>query len=308
MWNESFMSTVWSAAPTPFDRHGQLDLEAVNKLADHHDRLGIRGVFIGGTAGEGPLLPRRMLFELARATVAANAGRMATALQITDNSAERMIENIRYFTAAGVDLFVIAPPFMCLQPTQEYLFEMYRRVIEASPIPVGIYHRGKSAAVAIAPETIVRLAALPNVVTLKDSACTEEDTRAIIAARDMLRGRKPFFAYSGNEFDCVGAARAGYDGMMIGGACFNGRLAKAVFELARNGRLDEATALQERLNELMYDCFGGRSISCWLAGEKQILVELGIFQTPLCLMNYQLTPECAAAIRRAVVREAEWLR
>ena len=58
----------------------------------------------------------------------------------------------------------------------------------------------------------------------------------------------------------------------------------------------------------MYDCFGGPSISCWLAGEKQMLVELGIFQTPLCLMNYQLTPECAEAIRHAAAREAEWLR
>ncbi len=307
MWNESFMSTVWSAAPTPLTAKGELDTASIQRLANHHYNMGIRGVFIGGTAGEGTLLPRTMLLELAQATVAASNGRMCTALQITDNSAERMIDNINFFASSQVDLFVIAPPFTCLNPSQDFLFEMYRRVIEASPIPVGIYHQGKNSAVKVSPETIAKLATLPNVVTLKDSACTAEDTKVILATRDNLRGNKPFFAYCGNEFDCVGAAQAGYDGMTVGGACFNGRMVKAVFELAKEGKIAEATALQSRLNELMYDCFGGRNISCWLAGEKQVMVELGIFTTSKCLMNYQVTPECLTAIKNAITREKEFL-
>ena len=46
MFDTNFMSTVWSAAPTPFTADGKLDREAICKLADHHVKLGIKGVFL----------------------------------------------------------------------------------------------------------------------------------------------------------------------------------------------------------------------------------------------------------------------
>ena len=57
----------------------------------------------------------------------------------------------------------------------------------------------------------------------------------------------------------------------------------------------------------MYDVFGGRDIQCWLAGEKQLMVELGVFTTNRCIINYRLTPECAAALKGALDRERDWL-
>lgn len=310
MFDNRFISTVWSAAPTPLLDEGNIDRISIERLAEHHAELGIKAVFIGGTCGEGPLLSRASLHELAEYSVKANTARgIATMLQITDNSAERMIENVNFYADAGIDLAVIAPPF--IQPhaehDQEFLYQLYMKVIEASPVPVGLYHRRAGSSVIIEPETIARLAEHPKVLTLKDSACTPHDTEVIIAVRDSLQGKKPFYAYNGNEFDCVGAALNGYNGMMIGGGCFNGRLARKIFELAKNGNLEEAKSLQERLNTMMYDCFGGKNIACWLAGEKQLMVELGIFSTNTCLMNYQLTPECAEAIKNLRVREAEYL-
>lgn len=307
MFTPDHMSTVWSAAPTPMLADGTLDTDSIRRLADHHERLGVRGVFIGGTCGEGPYLPRTMLYDLARETVAASHGRQAVALQITDNSAARMIENLRRYTDTGIDLAVVAPPFCCIHADQEYLYEMYAEVIEQSPVPVGLYHQGRNAAVAVTGETIARLARLPKVVTLKNSTSSPEDARQILAARDERRQTSRFYAYHGNEFDCVGAALAGFDGMMIGGACFNARLAARVFQLARDGQVDEACALQKRLNALMYDAFGGRDIQCWLAGEKQLMVELGVFTTNRCITNYRLTPECAAALKGALNRERDWL-
>jgi len=309
MFDDRFVSTVWSAAPTPLLPDGRIDRVSVERLSEHHAGLGIKAVFIGGTCGEGPLLARASLHELAAATVKANSSRgIATMLQITDNSAERMIENVKFYADTGIDLAVIAPPFV--QPNAEhdqaFLYELYLKTIEASPVPVGLYHR--KGPVAIEPETIAKLAEHPKVLTLKDSASRPHDTEVIIAARDAMKGKKPFYAYCGNEFKCPEAARAGYNGMLIGGGCFNGKMAKKVFELAKAGSMDEANALQERMNEMMYDCFGGRDISCWLAGEKQIMVELGIFSSNTCLMNYRLTPECAQAIKAVCVREAEYLR
>lgn len=307
MFNLDYMSIIWSAAPTPLLQDGTLDEASIRRLAEHHYRLGVRGVFIGGTSGEGPYLPQKMRHRLAAATVKAHEGRMATAIQITDNSAERMIDNLRYYADTGIDMAVIAPPFVSIHASQDYLFDMYARVIEASPVPIGLYHHGTKSTVPVLKETIVRLARLEKVLTLKDSAGTPEDTAAILGVRDALRGKKHFFAYSGNEFDCIGAAQAGYDGMMIGGACFNAAIARKIFLAARSGNLDEARNLQERLNRLMYDVFGGPKIECWLAGEKQLMVELGVFTSNYCVINYRLNPECYSALKAALLREKEYL-
>ena len=307
MFNRDFMSTVWSAAPTPLTADGKLDRDAVFKLSEHHVKLGIKGVFIAGTCGEGAYMSDSMTAELAKLTVRAAAGRMAVAMQITDNSVERLLENLRRGVDAGVDMAIIAPPNVAINYDQDYLYNLYSSVAKASPIAVGIYHRGAAASVNMQPETIARLAEIENVVMLKDSACKEHDTQVILSSRDALRQRKQFFAYCGNEFDCVGAAQAGYDGMTIGGGCFNGRMAKDIFELAKAGKIAEAKALQERMNALMFDVFGGKNIAFWLAGQKQLMVEMGIFSSNYCLCNYHLDPAYIPTIQAALEREKSYL-
>jgi len=307
MFNTDFMSTVWSAAPTPFTQDGKLDREAIFKLADHHVKLGIKGVFIAGTCGEGAYLSDSVAAELAKLTVEAAAGRMKVAMQITDNSIPRLLDNLKRGVDAGIDMAVIAPPNVAINYDQEYLYKLYSAVALASPVAMGIYHRGAAAPIAMQAETIARLAEIENIISLKDSACNEHDTAVILAARDKLKKHKKFFAYNGNEFDCVSAALAGYDGMTIGGGCFNGRMAKDIFELAQAGKVDEAKALQERMNSLMFDIFGGKNITCWLAGQKQLMVELGIFSSNYCLCNYRLDKSYLPTIQAALEREKEYL-
>ena len=307
MFDTKFMSTVWSAAPTPFTADGKLDRDAIFKLADHHAKLGIKGVFIAGTCGEGAYLSDSVTAELAKLTVEAAAGRMKVAMQITDNSVPRLLDNLKRGVDAGIDMAVIAPPNVAINYDQDYLYDLYSKTAKASPVAMGIYHRGAAAPVNMQAETIARLSEMENIIMLKDSACKEHDTAVLLAARDAVKNRKHFFAYSGNEFDCVGAALAGYNGMTIGGGCFNGRMAKDIFELAKAGKVDEARALQERMNSLMFDIFGGKNITCWLAGQKQLMVELGVFSSNYCLCNYHLDKSYLPTIKAALEREKEYL-
>ena len=306
MLDSKYMTSVWSAAPTPYKADGSLDIDAINRLADHHYDMGVGGVFIGGTSGEGPWMPNAMRVELAKATVKANAGRIATTFQITDNSAERMIENLKMLADTGIDAAVIAPPFFALNTTQDFLYDMYAKVIDASPLPIGIYHR-KGGAVNVDVETVAKLVALPKVISVKDSSGSVDDAKVLLAARDAIAAEKKIYIYNGNEFDCVTPGTLGCDGMMVGGGCFNARMTKAIFELAKAGKVEEAKALQDRMNNLMFDVFGGKNIACWLAGQKQIMVDLGVFGTNKCIINYQLTPACAEAIKAAMDREREFV-
>ena len=114
-------------------------------------------------------------------------------------------------------------------------------------------------------------------------------------------------AGSGNEYTAIVDSAYGYDGMTIGGGCFNGKMAKEIFELAKAGKLDEARALQNRMNDLMYDIFGGKDITCWLAGQKQLMVELGVFSSNYCLCNYHVDKSYIPVIKAAMEREMAYL-
>ena len=297
---------AWSAMATPLTADGRVDEDALAKLIEHQLKLGIKGLFLAGTAGEGPFLADRERMRLAEITVRCVAGRMPIAMQITDNSAERMIENLERYQGTGIDIAVIAPPFFQLNAEQgDFLYDLYKRVIDASRLPVGIYNRGKYSSVYVSPELLGRLLDDPKVILCKDSASMPEFTEAILAAKKRRGGKLAVLC--GNEFDCVTYLKAGYDGLLFGGGCFNGAYAAEMHRLARLGKFDEAQKLQDHLVEVMYKVFGGKSISCWMAGQKELMVRLGVFNTPKTYLNYQLTEECSRMIDEVVRDEKEWL-
>ncbi len=298
-------SGVWSAMSTPLCECGKVDIDAVGKLVEHEIRLGLKGLFIAGTAGEGPWLADAERYVLARSVAAASRGRLAVAMQITDNSAERMIENIERYKDTGVDMFVIAPPFFHVGATQEFIYELFIKVIEASPLPIGIYNRGKFSSVLIEPDTLAKIISHPKVMLVKDSASQPEYTKVILEVRNRRRGE--LYAFTGNEFDCVNFLREGYDGLLLGGGCFNGAMAVEIFKLCREGKFEEAQQRQEHMNEVMYRVFGGKDIKCWMAGQKTLMVRLGIFNTARSFFSYKLNDECSREIDAVIAENKHYL-
>lgn len=296
---------VWSAAPTPLTSDLRIDEGAIERLAAHQQKLKINGVFIAGTCGEGPWLSDAMRLELARLSVKHNQGKMLLAMQVSDNSALRIIDNITRIADTGVDIAVIAPPFFQINASQDYLKNLYLEVIEASPLPVGIYHLGKNTKTLVETGTMTEIIRHPKVKIIKDSSADPGTMSAIVQARNQRKGE--LFALNGNEFDCVTYAQAGYDGALLGGACFNGLMAGEIIRLAKLDKIADAKLLQARMNELMFDVFGGKDIHCWLAGQKLLMVKLGIFSTNKTIINYRVDAACEKTIDAAIEREKMWL-
>ena len=296
---------AWSAMSTPLTLDGKVDRDALAKLVEHQIKLGIKGLFLAGTAGEGPFLPDAERMRLAELTVRYVDGRIPVAMQITDNSAERMIENLQRYQDI-IDIAVIAPPFFQLNAAKgDFIYDLYTQVIEASQIPVGIYNRGKFSSVYVDPEVLGRLLDNPKVILCKDSASMAEFTQAIMAAKQRRNGELAVLC--GDEFDCVTYLKAGYDGVLFGGGCFNGAYAAEMCRLAAEGKFDEAQAIQSHLAEVMFKIFGGKSIECWMAGQKEIMVRLGVFNTAKTYLNYQLSEQCSKDIDEVIRAEKAWL-
>ncbi len=294
---------VWSAAPTPFTEDLQIDRDAVCRMVEHHLRLGVKGLFLLGTCGEGPWMTDQQKRILVETVVAANRKRMLIAAQVTDNSAARILDNMALVQKAGADIAIIAPPFFAVNPTPENLTRLYLEAIRNCPLPVGIYAR-IGGGVSIPMETYAACYAEEKVILVKDSTCSPEHRDL---ALKMRRQRANLNLLNGNEFDCVSYLEAGYDGLLLGGGVFNGYMASHIIQAVQDHQPAQARDLQTRMNHMMHEVFGGEDNACWLSGQKHLLVKMGLFSTIRGFLNFPLTDSCRQAIASVIEREHDML-
>lgn len=298
------MGGVWSAAPTPLTEDMRVHTDDVKRMIDHHARLGVNGLFLAGTNGEGPWLPDREKRRLVQAVVNHVAGSMPVAVQVTDNSIERILDNIATVREEGADIAVIAPPNFFYNATAANLKRHYLESIRRSPLPVGIYDRGSYGPVVVPTAVLKAAYAEKNVILIKDSSVNPANAEVALEAR---RKRPGLTLLDGDEFRCVEYIEKGYDGLLLGGGVFNGYLARMILEAAKSGDRTSARRLQNRMNRIMYAVYGGKKISCWLSGEKHLLVEMGILSTWRNFPDYPLKQSCIRAIGRVLANDADVL-
>ncbi len=295
---------VWSATPTPLCEDLSLDVPSIERMVEHHAKLDIRGLFVAGSCGEGPWLPDEDRRTLVREVAKFAKGKMAMAVQVTDNSAARVIDNMNRAAEDGGDVAVIAQPFFRMNKTDASTLAMYMQAIDASPLPVGIYELGERGPSPIPTSVISEIYQHPKVCMIKDSSGDDERRELCLAAREQ---RPEILVLDGDEFRCVEYIAAGYDGLLLGGGIFNGAMAWEIIRATQAGDIERANAVQDHMNEIMWAVYGGKEIKCWLAGQKQLLVGMGVFRTNANHLNYELNDECAAGIERVLGEEREML-
>ena len=295
---------VWSAAPTPFKDDMTVDTVAVRRMVAHHLRLGVKGLFLAGTNGEGPWLPDGHKRILVRTVAQSAKGCLPIAVQVTDNSAARILDNISAAKEDGADIAVIAQPGFMMNATPKRVLKLYLDAIRHSPLPVGFYDRGRHSNVPVPTSVLRQIYREENVILVKDSSSDPDRRKIALGAR---RRRPSLRLLNGDEFHCVDYLQAGYDGLLLGGGVFNGYIAGMIVSAVAAGDMAEAERLQRRMNRIMWAVYGGKKIKCWLAGEKKLLVEMGIFRTWKNLPEYPLTPSCRAAIRKVLERDMDVL-
>jgi len=288
---------LWSATPTPLTSDGHVDRASVERLVEHHVTMGVTGVMLAGTCGEGPWLADQDREAMVRTVVETARGRLGIAMQVTDNSAVRTLKNIDQAVAWGVETAVVAQPYFFLNGTADRQLSYYRDIARRSALPVGFYDRGKASPYVLPESHLTDLLTEPNIAMVKDSS-------QMLAHRDVFlaaRTRRPeLILLDGDEFECVSYLQAGYDGLLLGGGIFNAGLANRIIRSVRTGDAAEAVRLQARMNDLMLRVYGGPKIECWMTGLKELLVQMKIFSTNANLLGYPLTDECRRQITEAV--------
>src|SRR5512141_218495 len=158
-----------TALVTPFTSSGALDEAGVRRLARRQIEAGIHFLVPCGTTGESPTLSaaeRRRVVELVleeakgRAPVLAGAGGYDT---------REVVEAARAMHEVGADGLLSVTPYYN-KPTPEGLYQHYRAIAEATPLPIVVYNVPGRTGCNVDPATLARLATIPNVIAVKEAS------------------------------------------------------------------------------------------------------------------------------------------
>lgn len=296
--------TIWSATPTPFRDDGSLDERGIDRLVEQHLGLGVSGLFVGGTCGEGAFMPDQQRTQLVRLLRHAAGDSLHLAAHVSDTSAARVAENIRGMTDAGADSVVIAPPFPVIDScNRDFLRRYFLEPLESATVPAGIYIRPPLGKMELDLDLWDEVAAHPRVRFVKDSSGSADYVQHFVGVK---ANRQELTLLTGYEFDVVSAVAAGYDGCLVGTGILNARLIGRALDALAAGDLDDAQVWQQRSNEFLYDLFR-RDVSGWMAGLKYALRRLGIFSSEFSHLTFPITDEDRQRIDAALEREREFV-
>jgi len=293
---------IWSATPTPFLADGALDDASLERLCLQHKRLGVSGLFLAGTCGEGPLMPNRQRVELVQKLRRLAGTSFHLAVQVSDTSPARVRENMAEAVGAGADSVVIAAPWLTRLDNRGFARRYFLESLECPcPVPRGIYVIPQPPETGIDLELWREIVGHAQVSYVKDSSGSDEYRRAFLE----VKARRPELALrTGCEFDVLSAVRDGYSGCILGTAIFNGAMIGRAIAALRAGDDQGAQAWQDRSNRLLYDLFLP-DIGAWMSGLKYALRAAGIFSTEFSHLVYPLTDDDRCRIDAALQRERE---
>ena len=200
---------AFTALVTPFSG-GQIDAQALRNHVDFQIDKGIDGLVPCGTTGEASTLSHDEHIEVVRITVEHTAGRVPVIAGSGSNSTSEALELTRRVKEVRADACLMITPYYN-KPTQDGLYQHFSTVAEKVDIPIILYNVPGRTGINMLPETVARLAKIPNIVGLKDATADLKqasytrqltpDDFVILSGEDALV--YPLMAVGGSGVICV---------------------------------------------------------------------------------------------------------
>ncbi|HXV95075.1 MAG TPA: 4-hydroxy-tetrahydrodipicolinate synthase [Gaiellaceae bacterium] len=237
------LGEVLTAVVTPFRADGAVDLDAFSRLCAYLVDTGSDGVVVAGTTGEAPTLTdeeRLSLFAAAvetvgdRATVVAGTGTYSTAhsVHLTGQAHE-----------LGVDAFLVVTPYYSKPPVRGIVAH-FRAIAEATDRPIVVYNIPQRVVVNLQPETLAKLAELPNVTAVKQATTDPGQARRILAETDLA-------LYAGNDDLLLPFLELGAAGGILVYTHVVGRQVRELVTRFREGDVAGARAIDAELRPVI---------------------------------------------------------
>jgi len=158
-----------TALVTPFHSDLSLDEASLRKLVRRQISVGVDFLVPCGTTGESPTLTHAEHLRVVEITVEEAAGNIPVLAGAGGYNTQEVMDLAREFEALGVDGLLSVTPYYN-KPTQEGLYQHYRAVAQATRLPIVLYNVPGRCGTNLEPPTVKRLAAIPNIVGIKEAS------------------------------------------------------------------------------------------------------------------------------------------
>jgi 4-hydroxy-tetrahydrodipicolinate synthase len=231
---------------TPFHHDQELDLPRLGTHIDFMLSHGVHGIFVLGTTGEFYALDESEKQAVVAAALAHVNGRSPVYVGTGAETTREVIRLTRMAEREGArGVSVITPYF--IKPTQAELFEHFRRVAESTNVSVVLYNNPATCGgLSIEPETVARLAELPNIIGIKDSSGDLQNTIEIIRQTP----RDKFSVLNGRDTLIFAALSSGAQGAIPAACNIVPELCVGIFEAFQRKDLVAAREFQSRLHPI----------------------------------------------------------
>lgn len=201
------------AITTPFTADGALDLDALERLLQWLWQEGMHGIIIGGTQGEWFTISGAERKQLMQAVGGKLGGKLPLIAGCSGYTSSEVATHARLAADHGFDgILVTPPPYMV--PTDREILAFYREVNDAAPLPICVYNWPPGTNVDMSLELLREIAALSNVVAIKNSTA---DLRHFVDVFFALKDTVRVFGVPMNDLGIL-LVQQGADGTMGAGA------------------------------------------------------------------------------------------
>ncbi|MBR2124278.1 MAG: 4-hydroxy-tetrahydrodipicolinate synthase [Acetobacter sp.] len=237
----AFFSGSITALITPMNQDGSLDFASFENLVDWQIREGTSALCAVGTTGECPTLSHHEHHAVVESAVKTASGRVPIIAGAGSNSTAESITLAQHAERVGASAVLVVTPYYN-KPTQEGLYRHFMAVADAISIPIILYNIPSRSIIDISVSTMARLAKHGNIIGVKDSTT---DLMRPLQVRAAIE--KPFNQLSGEDGTSVAFLATGGDGCISVTSNIAPALCAAVQTAWKEGRVQEAMALQDKL-------------------------------------------------------------
>lgn len=229
---------------TPLHADGSLDWDALDALVEWHIEQGTHGIAAVGTTGESATLTMEEHKAVVKRVVERVQKRVPVIAGTGANSTSEALELTQSAKEAGADACLLVTPYYN-KPTQEGLYLHHKTIAEAVDIPQILYNVPGRTAVDMKTDTVARLAALPNIIGIKDA------TGSIARAEELLAAvPNDFILLSGDDDTALEFLRVGGHGEISVTANVVPAQTARMCDLMRDGQYEEAQAVNAEIAAL----------------------------------------------------------
>jgi len=279
---------------TPMNDDGSVDRDSLKKLVEFHIEQGTDSLVAVGTTGESATLTEAEHCAVIKTVVDFAAGRIPIIAGTGANSTAEAIALTRLAKQAGADACLLVTPYYN-KPTQEGLYQHYKAINDAVDIPQILYNVPGRTACDMLPETVGRLAILPNIVGIKEAT---GDLTRVKKLRDLCG--ENFALYTGDDVTSCEFCLLGGNGTVTVTGNVAPRLVHEMIMAAIDGNREAALGIDAKLTSLHKHLF----IQSNPIPVKWAMAQMGFCGLGIRLPLTALTEDCFNPVLDAM-RQAE---